>query len=412
VLTILGSNQGTLCDGVSRREFLRVGALSMGGLCLTDILAKGDTKPARQKSVIMIYLYGGMPHLDMYDMKPEAPADIRGEFKPIPTNVSGINICELMPKQAAIADKLAIIRNWEGHGGHNPLELLTGVPEGSKRPAFGSVVSRLRGPIRDGMPQYVASGLNGPTAYLGKAHEPFVPNGDLMKNLQLHVTRDQLADRQALLQSFDTMQRNLDAQIGGMDALTARAMEMIASNQVRDALDLTKEPENVRARYGKASNWLMARRLVEAGVSVVSLSGAGDWDTHENNFTVMRRLMPEYDQAVHALVTDLHEHGLDQDVALVIWSEFGRTPKINNKAGRDHFPTGSVLMAGGGFKRGQVVGATDSRAERSTSVPYRAANVLATLYAHLGIDPATTLPDHNGRPMYLLDDRREIAELL
>jgi uncharacterized protein (DUF1501 family) len=214
------------------------------------------------------------------------------------------------------------------------------------------------------------------------------------------------------LQSFDTLQRNLDNQIGGMDALTARAMEMISSNQVRDALDLTKEPENVRAKYGKASNWLMARRLVEAGVSVVSLSGAGDWDTHENNFTVMRRLMPEYDQAVHALVTDLHEHGLDQDVALVIWSEFGRTPKINNKAGRDHFPTGSVLMAGGGFKRGQVVGATDSRAERSTSVPYRAANVLATLYAHLGIDPATTLPDHNGRPMYLLDDRREIAELL
>jgi hypothetical protein len=415
VLTISGAKQATMCDGVSRREFLRIGALSMGGLSLTDLWtrsarAEGNGKRGK-KSVIMIYLYGGMPHLDMYDMKPDAPADIRGEFKPIATNVPGIDICELMPKQATITDKLAFIRNWEGHGGHNPLELLTGVPEGSKRPAFGSVVSRLHGAVRDGMPQYVASGLNGPTAYLGKAHEPFVPNGDLMKNLQLRASREELADRQALLQSFDTLRRDLDTQLDGLDALTARAMEMISSNQVRDAIDITKESAAVRAKYGKATNWLMARRLVEAGVEVVSLSGAGDWDTHENNFTVMRRLMPEYDQAVHALVTDLHERGLDQDVAVVVWSEFGRTPKINDKAGRDHFPTGSVLMAGGGFKVGQAIGATDSRAERSTSVPYRAANVLATLYGHLGIDPALTLPDHNGRPMYLLDDRRPIAEL-
>jgi hypothetical protein len=416
VLTIFGTKPTTLCDGVSRRAFLRIGALGLGGLCLTDVLAcqarAADKSRRSKKSVIMIYLYGGMPHLDMYDMKPEAPAGIRGEFKPISTNVPGIDICELMPKQATIADQLAIIRNWEGHGGHNPLELLTGVPEGSKRPAFGSVVSRLHGAIQDGMPQYVASGLNGPTAYLGKAYEPFVPNGDLMKNLQLRISQDELADRRALLQSFDTLRRDLDVGMDGLDALNARALEMVASNQVRDALDVTKEPESIRSKYGKASNWLMARRLVEAGVAVVSLSGAGDWDTHENNFPVMRKLMPDYDQAVHALVTDLHERGLDQDVAVVVWSEFGRTPKINDKAGRDHFPTGSVLMAGGGFKRGQVVGATDSRAERSTSVPYRAANVLATLYGHLGIDPATTLPDHNGRPMYLLDDRRAIAELL
>src|SRR5262249_16170919 len=208
----------------------------------------------------------------------------------------------------------------------------------------------------------------GPTACLGKAHEPFVPNGELMKNLKLGVPQDQLADRQVLLQSFDTLRRDVDSSLDGLDALTSRALEMISSNQVRDALDITKEPEPVRAKYGKATNWLMARRLVEAGVEVVSLSGAGDWDTHEINFTVMRRLMPEYDQAVHALVTDLHERGLDQDVAVVVWSEFGRTPKINDKAGRDHFPTGSVLMAGGGFKVGQAIGATDSRAERSTSV--------------------------------------------
>ncbi|MGE3808058.1 MAG: DUF1501 domain-containing protein [Gemmataceae bacterium] len=155
----------------------------------------------------------------------------------------------------------------------------------------------------------------------------------------------------------------------------------------------------------------MARRLVEAGVSCVTLSGHGDWDTHENNFTVMRRLMPQLDQAVHALVTDLCERGLDKDVALVVWSEFGRTPKINNKAGRDHWPAGSVLMAGGGFKTGQAIGTTDSQGGRPTTVPYSSASVLATLYQHLGIDPATTLPDFSGRPMYLLDDRRVITEL-
>lgn len=416
MLTIFGNKQTTGCDGVSRRQFLRVGALGMGGLCLTDLLAiqarATGTAAARKKSVIMIYLYGGMPHLDMYDMKPAAPTEIRGEFRPIPTNVTGINICELMPKQATITDKLAIVRNWEGRGGHNPLELLTGVPEGGKRPAFGSIVSRLRGAIQDGMPQYVASGLNGPTAYLGRAYEPFVPNGELMKNLRLNVSLERLADRRALLQSFDSLQSNLDANLSDMDAFTTRALAMITSNQVRDALDVSKESAETRAKYGKASNWLMARRLVEAGVAVVSLSGAGDWDTHENNFPVMRRLMPDYDQAVHALVTDLSERGLDRDVAVVVWSEFGRTPRINNKAGRDHFPTGSVLLAGGGFKRGQAIGATDSRADHSTSVPYRATHVLSTLYHHLGIDPATTLPDHNGRPMYLLDDRRVISELL
>lgn len=413
MLTIWGRNRVTSCDGVSRRQFLRLGALGAGSLCLGNLLP-ARAESARPKSVIMIYLYGGMPHLDMYDMKPNAPADIRGEFKPIHSNVPGLDMCELMPKQAQLADKLAILRNWEGRGGHNPLELYTGVPEGNKYPAFGSVVSRLRGSVRDGMPQYVAGNNGHPTAYLGKAHEPFIPNGDLMKNLKLNVSSDELTDRQSLLKSFDTLRRDLDStgNMAGMDALNARAIDMISSSKVRDAVDISKEPESVRAKYGKSSNWLMARRLVEAGVSVVSLSGMGDWDTHENNFTVMKRLMPEYDQAVSALVTDLHERGLDQDVALVVWSEFGRTPKINDKAGRDHYPVGSVLMAGGGFKRGQTIGTTDGRGEKTTAVPYRCSNVLATMYQHLGIDPATTLPDLTGRPVHLLDERRVISELL
>jgi uncharacterized protein (DUF1501 family) len=417
MLTIQGNQQTTLCDNLSRREFLRLGALGLGGLTLTDLLglqARGQAKTT-PKAVIMIYLYGGMPHLDMYDMKPKAPAEFRGEFKSIPTNVPGLDICELMPLQAKIADKLAVVRNWEGHGGHNPHELLTGGKENEPRPAFGSVVSRLHGAIRHGVPQYIATsnGVKGPASYAGKANEACIANGDLMKNLTLGVPLEQLADRKSLMKSFDTLRQDLDATGGmaGLDALNARALEMVTTNRVRDALDLNKEPEPVRAKYGRHTNWLQARRLVEAGVSVVSLEGQGDWDTHENNFTVMRRLMPEYDRAVYALITDLYERGLDKDVALVVWSEFGRTPKINGKAGRDHWQTGSVLMSGGGFKTGQFIGATDSRGEKVVGVPYRASHVHATLYSHLGIDPSATIPDFTGRPRYLVDDPKTIVEL-
>lgn len=424
MLTIWGRNKASLCDGVSRREFLRIGGLGLGGLCLPDLLrlrARADTGGRRsRKAVIMIYHYGGMPHLDMYDMKPDAPAEIRGEFKPIQTKVPGIQICELLPKHAEIMDKLAIIRNWEGHGGHDSGELLSGSSLGSgvsndKRPAFGSVVSRLRGAVRDGMPQYVASHkyVSGSTAYLGQANAPFMPSGDLMKDLTLTISADQLAERKALLQSFDTLHRDLDVH-ARFDGMTAQALEMVTSNRVRDALDVAKEPLAIRARYGKATSWLQARRLVEAGVAVVSLDGGTDsFDTHEHNFPRLKKILPDFDQRVHALVTDLHDRGLEQDVAVVVWSEFSRTPKLNNLAGRDHFATGSVLMAGGGFKVGQAIGATDARAEKSIGTPYRAANVLATLYGVLGIDAAaTTLPDLNGRPVYLLDDARKIAELV
>jgi hypothetical protein len=421
MLTIWGRERVKLCNGWSRRDFLKVGALGMGGMGLPDLLRlQAQSEPAARrahKAVIMVYLYGGMPHLDMYDMKPQAPAEIRGELKPIPTRVPGISISELLPKHAEIMDKLAIIRNWEGRGDHSPYELLTGeLPDAqADKPAFGSLVSRLRGAFREGMPQYVAtSGWRHPTGYLGKAHAPFAPNGDLMKDLSLHVPAEQLSDRKTLLQAFDTVQRNLDAtgNMAAVDELTARAFDMVASSKVRDALDLSREPLPLRAAYGKDTRWLLARRLVEAGVSIVSLEGASDsYDTHERNFPRLRKLLPELDQSVYALVKDLHDRGLDQDVAVVVWSEFGRTPKINNLAGRDHFPTGSVLMAGGGLKMGQVVGATDAWAERSTSIPYKPANVLATLYGVLGIDPATTLPDLTGRPVHLLNDRRQIVEL-
>jgi uncharacterized protein (DUF1501 family) len=244
-----------------------------------------------------------------------------------------------------------------------------------------------------------------------------------MQNLRLKVPAQHFADRKELLRNFDGLRREVVAaspRLEGSDAMTARALDMVTSSKVCDALDVSKEPPHVRDRYGAFTSLLQARRLVEAGVSLVSLKGPekagspfGDgWDSHAKNFEILRRLLPQVDHAVHTLVTDLCDRGLDRDVCVVLWGEFGRTPKINKDAGRDHWGTGFVLFAGGGLKMGQVVGATDARAEHAIGVPYTSENVLATLYRVLGIDLETTLQDHFGRPHYLLEDRRPIKELV
>jgi hypothetical protein len=424
---------------MSRRDVLRIGALGMGGLTLSDLLrlqARGAVEPtARRKAVIMIFLYGGPSHIDTYDMKPDAPDQIRGEFKPIQTNVSGIDIAELMPCQARIADKLALIRGLRFDSNDHVSDwVFRGTFPDIKRPVFGSVVSRLCG--SRGLPPYVALGGEflsdpGDPAYLGMAHRPFTPTGAGLANLGLarDMTLERLDDRKALLQGLDTFRRDLDTHgnLAGMDSFTARALQMIASPSTRAAFDLGAEPDKVRARYGKVPQLLLARRLVEAGVSVVTLSLSnavlgGHWDTHafdqpgrkvESGFSVMRRVLPLYDRLIYTLVSDLHDRGLDKDVAVVAWGEFGRTPKINKNGGRDHWgPAGSVLFAGGGFRTGQVIGATGPQGDHSRTTPYKPCNVLATLYHFLGIDLETTLPDFNGRPMYLLENRKVIQELL
>ncbi|MBY0521957.1 MAG: DUF1501 domain-containing protein [Gemmataceae bacterium] len=441
MLTFLESSHRP-CDGVSRREFFKVGALGLGALTLSDLLrlkAVGATEEkATPKSIIMVYLPGGPSHIDMYDLKPDAPVEFRGEFKPIQTNVAGMDICELMPLQAKIADKFSIVRGLQSVDTHSAEMLMRGSLGGpTKRPVFGSVVSRMRGGAgANGMPHYVSLGGEngsdpGDPAYLGAAHKPF-SGGQAMSNLSLHkdVNATQLADRKQLLKAFDNLNREIDTRagdIGGMDTFNQRALEIISSTKVRDAFDINKESQQVRDHYGKnATRFLQARRLVEAGVSVVTCSAAGtmfpggDWDTHaggdqksETNFSNLRRKLPEYDKAVHALVTDIYERGLDKDVAVVVWGEFGRTPKINKTGGRDHWaPAGNVFIAGGGLKMGQVVGDTGLRAERSKGTVYTPSNVLSTLYRVLGIDPETTLPDFMGRPMYLLDEREPIAELV
>lgn len=415
------------CDGITRREWLSAGGLALAGISLADVLrlrAKAGNSACRGKSVIMIWLRGGASHIDSYDMKPEAPAEIRGEFNPIATNVPGIEICEHLPRQAQLMEKLAIVRGIRSNdlGDHTPHYIMTGFPDRGKRPVFGSVVSYLH-PHSESLPPYVSlmykpPGLydNEGPAYIGSAHRPFVPKAEGLANLSLArgISRDRLGDRRALLRAFDTLRREVDCNgaMPAIDAHTQRALEMITSDGVREAFDVSREAPETAARYGKfCENFLLARRLVEAGVSVVTLR-VGDWDTHEHNFRDMREQLPQLDQGFHALITDLHERGLDRDVAVVMWGEFGRAPRITRIAGRDHWPeSGAAIVAGGGFRTGQAIGETDAHAGRSKGKPYTPANILTSLYQHLGIDPARTIPDRNGRPMHVLDEREAVREL-
>jgi hypothetical protein len=423
MLSILG--RGTkLCDGITRRELLRVGGLAFAGLSLADVLrAQASSGRGRGKSVIMIWMRGGPSHIDSYDMKPDASAEIRGEFDPIATNVPGIQICEYMPRQASIMDKLSIVRGVKSNdlGDHTPHYILTGSPDRGTRPVFGSIVSYLQ-PRTDGLPPYVslmyrAPGLydNEGPLYTGPAHRPFAPNSDGLADLSMarNISVERLRDRRQLLGQFDAVRREIDEGAGaGMDTFRQRALEMISSTRAREAFDLNREPVQTRERYGRfCEGFLMARRLVEAGVSVVTLK-VGDWDTHEKNFIDMRDQLPQLDRGFHALVTDLYERGLENDVAVVMWGEFGRAPRISRGDGRDHWPeAGAAILAGGGFRTGQVIGETDPHGGRHRGTPYTPGNILANLYRHLGIDPALTIPDHNRRPMYVLDERDLVREL-
>src|SRR5262245_53053546 len=439
----------------SRRDFLRVGGLAAGGLTLADLLrlkAHGGVDSASaHKAIIFVYLFGGPSHVDTYDMKPDAPAEYRGEFRPTRTNVPGFDICELMPLQATIADRLALVRNFAFNPNfHDPVELFCGVRKPTEagvaiRPDFGSVVSRLRQDRRHHLPPYVALDdtvgqryRNGP-AYLGLAHEPFIVRDNLDNfSLNRRIRPERLQERTTLLRHFDAMSQELETARGdlaSMDHFAARALDIVTSPRVRDAFDVSREPLSVRERYGTGSavKLLQARRLVEAGVPVVTLTFGEDeraciipmsatsmWDTHTSNFNCLRAMLPRLDRAVHTLITDLRERGLDQDVLVYIGGEMGRTPRVGQGTGngasadgRDHWVrAGFGLFSGGGLRMGQVIGRTDRHGGAPIGVPYTPQNMLATLYHALGIDPSTTLPDYNGRPTFLLDDQRPIRELL
>ncbi len=424
MFTIWGAPQ-RYCDGITRRNFLKVGAFG-AGLTLAEMLRARATaagRPTSNKSAIMIYLPGGPSHMDMYDLKPQAPAEFRGEFKPIPTNVPGIQICEHMPRQARMFDKLAVVRSIIAVEEHSDANIMTGYSEAINRtayhPSFGAVMSKLRGNERADIPPYVSlygQSVGQEPGFLGVAHRAFTPSGPGLENLRLAqgVQPPRVKDRQALLASFDSVRRDIDASgtMKGLDAFTQRAFDMVASGAVRKALDLTKEEPRTRDRYQGIEMFLTARRLVEAGVGCVTLAYGG-WDTHGDNFKILKQQLPQVDRGVSALIEDLHDRGMDQDVVTVMWGEFGRTPRVNPGAGRDHWPSVmSALVAGGGLKMGQAIGSSSSRGEVPRDRPVSASQVLSTLYHAMGIDPSQTFPDGSGRPMYILDEREPVSELL
>jgi len=421
------------CDGHSRRTFLQIGA--MGSLTLPQLLqAEAASGIANShKAVIMVYLCGGPPHQDMYDLKPDAPAEVRGEFSPIKTNVPGVEICELMPKMASMMDKFVPIRTMANcQGGHTGFQCFTGnIPNNEPAggwPHIGSVVSKFQGPVHDGVPPFVSlcyttqhKPYNEPKAgFLGLGHSSFRPSGPGKDDLVLKdITTDRLGDRKTLLASVDRFRRNWDnsGQMEGMDSFSQRAMGILTSSDLFKALDITEESPETIELYGQGDpkrpkgdgaprvpqNLLLARRLVEAGVRVVTVNYSF-WDWHGSNFKNAKEELPVFDKGISALVQDLHDRGMADDVSVVAWGEFGRTPKINKNAGRDHWPrVSSALLACGGMKTGQVIGQTDRQAGEAVERPVRFEEVYATLYRNLGINlNSDRLFDFRGRPQYLV----------
>jgi hypothetical protein len=381
----------------------------------------------------------------MWEIKTDAPSEIRGEFQPISTAVPGIQIGECFPKLAAIMDRLVVVRSVVGcDGAHDAFQCQTGwrrrdLDSIGGRPSMGSVVSRLRGPVDPGIPATVALAARtshvpwsepGSPGFLGSAHQPFQPNGNGMDDLTLNgITLERLADRRTLLTSLDQLKRNADVtgQLSGADAFTEAAFGVLTSSKLAEALDVSKEPEEIQARYGTGKPYqyqydgaptcndhlLLARRLVEAGVRSVTLS-YGRWDSHGANFDLVRDHGGKLDQALSALVLDLEERGMLDDVTILCWGEFGRTPRINPKAGRDHWPQVScALMAGGGMRTGQAIGATNRLGEYAVARPVNVQEIIGTAYHNLGIDVMnTTVDDPTGRPQFLVDVREPMKELI
>ncbi|MBO53071.1 MAG: hypothetical protein CMJ69_20105 [Planctomycetaceae bacterium] len=453
MLKILGpaSSSDAFCDGLSRRNFLQVGGLGTG-LSLSGLLAAEAAQGKRPsaKSVIFIYLVGGPPHQDMFDLKPEAPAGIRGEFNPIATNVPGIEIGEHLPRLAQMMDKFTIIRSiCDAQPEHNAFQSYTGrnqrlpMPVGGW-PTPGAVASKLLGPLHPSVPPYVSlcyTCTHGPynepsPGFLGVPHSPFRPLGPGRADLVLNgITHDRLGDRALLRKSLDRFRREADTtgMMDGHDAFTRQALGVLTSSRLANALDISQESEATRARYGKGNtkvmidgngaprvpqSFLSARRLIEAGARIVTVNYS-KWDWHGASYgTIFNRQRedhPVLDKALTALMEDLEQRGLLEDTLVGVWGEFGRTPKINKGVGRDHWPRVSfALLGGGSSNHGQVIGATDRLAGEPVARPVKFSELFATLYNHLGLDVSTaTVDDFQGRPHYLVaDGSAPIRELL
>lgn len=438
----------------NRRGFLKAGVLGSAGLALSDLLrceAQSANERTRDNTVIILWMRGGPAHQDTWDPKPEAPAEFRGEFGVTPTNVPGIQLCDLLPMTAQMMDKWSIVRSLHHHdAGHSTGDQIcfTGynagpVPDQNFHPSCGSIVSEQLGRLNRQLPAYVMIPRNVPgtsAAYLGVSHnafetladpartEPFkIPNFQLANGLTLN----RLGARQDLLKGFDAIHAELDlsGSMQAIDRFQQKAIDILTSNQARNAFDLDAEPPSIRKRYGfmeafdpgaadrcGAPNWsqrmLLARRLVEAGVRLVTVDCRW-WDTHVLGFDSLRRgFLPRWDRAYSALIEDLAQRGLLDTTLVVAWGEFGRTPRVNANAGRDHYPNVfSAALAGGPVKGGRVVGASDSKAAFPLENPKTPQDVLATIYRHLGIDTQQHYLDDSGRPIAVLPSGEPIQEL-
>ncbi|QDU07564.1 DUF1501 domain-containing protein [Gimesia aquarii] len=437
MLKILGSQKSQFCDRITRRNFLQIGGLALGGMSLPQLLQAESATPQKKqhKGIIMIFLPGGPPHQDMWDIKVDAPSEIRGEFNAIQTNVSGIEIGDQFPRMAQMADKFAFIRSMVGSDGrHDAFQCLSGQRFNNQPlggwPCLGSVLSHKYGAVDPAVPAFL--GLSpkmghmpwsraGEPGFLGLSHAPFRPNGEGMADMTLNgITLDRLDNRKQVLGSLDRFRSQVDASgmMKGLDSFTEQAFGILTSSKLADALDITKEDQKLRDRYGRGTakkaadggpklldDFLTARRLIEAGARCVTLAFSR-WDWHGGNFKRGRQDMPMLDQGVTALIEDLENRGMLDDVTVVVWGEFGRTPKINPNAGRDHWPrVSTALLAGGGMKTGQVIGSTNRLGEYAEDRPVHFQEVFATLYHNLGINvETTTVTDLQGRPRYLVDN--------
>jgi hypothetical protein len=421
---------------------LETSLLTMGGAALADVLrlrslAASRGAPQRETSVIFVILGGGPSQYETYTPKPEAPVEYRGAFGPVSTSVPGVSFCELLPRQAKLMDKMAVVRSvHHEQASHIALHIVyTGYDlrnsantRKGEMPTVGSVASKVRGPGPSGIPAFVA--LPSPFAYasphwLGAQHQYFGVREDpnepdfQVNNLapNAKVTTEQLQDRRSLRRQLDrrTQLADLERSAETIDAFSQQAFDLVTGEAARKAFDIERESPAMRDRYGRTSvgqRMLLARRLVEAGVPFVTVR-MGAWDDHVDLPGRIRPRAPEYDAGLSALIEDLHQRGMQRDVLVVAMGEFGRTPRINPNGGRDHFPAvNNVLLSGGDFRMGQVIGETDRNGAEVTEAPYRPQSVLAMVYRHLGIDPGMTFNDYSGRPRYVLEHRTPIAELI
>ncbi|HWB10675.1 MAG TPA: DUF1501 domain-containing protein [Pirellulales bacterium] len=433
MLRVLSDRIDRNCEGTTRREFMKIGVLGSGVLALPQLLAaraeaKATGKQVKDTSVVWVWLGGGATHIETFDPKMSAPAEYRSITGEVSTKLPGITIGGTFPKLASVVDKMVLVRSFahtnSGHGGGTHYVMTGydnrnidngGVPT---RPSLGSITSRVRGAnhSQSGMPTYVrlgGIGADGP-AFLGTAYAPFDPAGQARRNMERAVSDERLHDRRELLEGLDRLKRQADhdGAIEGLSRFEQQAFDLVLGNAAQ-AFDTKQEERHVVERYGKGlgEQLLRARRLCEAGCGFVTISYGG-WDMHGQIERGLERRSPELDRALAAFIDDIHERGLSEKILLVVTGEFGRTPKINRNAGRDHWaPLSTLALAGGGLQTGQVVGESASKADIPKSTPVRPQDLMATVFDVLGIEPKTQFVNPAGRPVYLLEEGRPISEL-